>query len=87
MRTAFRTGIVLDAASDVVRRQAERDLRGGPRVPAHEQADFAKLQNQLAEAKLAQLHNQKHGSEASQAQKAKAAAMLDRQNMHGSGGK
>ena len=63
--------------------QAERDMLGQPRIPAHEQASFNKLQTQMAEAKLEQLHNQKHGNAAAQEQKSKAAGMVQSMNIHG----
>ena len=83
-RTASSTGAAmkLDAKS-AARLQAERDMLGRPKVPAHEQASFNKLEVQMAEAKLSQLHNQKHGNAAAQEQKSKAAGMVQSMNIHG----
>lgn len=85
-RTASGTGkpLTLDAKS-ADRLAAEKFMRGQPKVPAHEQASFNTLQRQLAEAKLEQLHNQKHGNAQAQEQKSKAAGMVQSMNIHRSG--
>lgn len=83
-RTAAASGktLTMDSKSSD-RLQAERDMLGRPKVPKHEQSAFATLQRQMAESKLAQLHQQKHGNAQAQEQKAKAAGMVQSMNMHG----
>jgi len=72
--------LTLDAKS-ADRLQAEKDF--GVRKPLNpaEQQSLNKLEVQIAESKLAQLHNQKHGNAAAQAQKARAENLFS-ENVH-----
>lgn len=84
-RTATGTGkpLTLDAKS-AARLQAERDFGIYKRLSPAEQASLNDLRNKLAGESLDRQHITKNGGERGLAQKARATAMLQRQNEHGS---